>query len=134
MPVLFFVGFGAFVLVGAALFSLAQAWALADEDIRPERSLLAAMAMAAVQGLAYWVVLFQGRSATAQNSTFLLAAAVSILNSAVVFGISWLRYGRAPGATGPTIWRLFPATLGVFFVLSAIELVVVMFIALSNIH
>ena len=134
MPVLFFVGFGAFVLVGAALFSLAQAWALADEDIRTERSLLAAMAMAALLGLGYWMGLFQGRTDTAQYNSILLAAAVSILNSAVVFGISWLRYGRAPGPPAPTALRLFPATLVVFFVLSAIEFVVVMFIALSNIH
>ena len=132
MPVTFFVLFALFVLLYAVLFSIAQAWAVADEDIRIERTLLAALVMAGLLTLGYLLMFFQGRTPAAQDSrSILFAAGVSLVTTAVLFVVSWLRYDRA---AVPTTWRLFPVNLALFFLLTALEYAVLILIALSNIH
>jgi len=132
VPVTFFVLFALFVLLYAVLFSIAQAWAVADEDIRIERTLLAALVMAGLLTLGYLLMFFQGRTLAAQDSrSILFAAGVSLVTTAVLFVVSWLRYDRA---AVPTTWRLFPVNLALFFLLTALEYAVLILIALSNIH
>ena len=133
MQAAFFIVFALIVVVAALLFSIAQAWALADEDIRVERMLLTAIAMAVLLTLGHFLV-FLGRAPTPRDNSAWFAAAVSTCTTAVFFGIAWLRFGRAPGSAGPTIWRLFPVNLAVSFVLAAIEFAVFLLLALSNIH